>query len=66
MNYMKDGTKIVVKQTRSIIGRDGEVRTTLKALGLGRIGKERQHTLNPALAGMLQRVGHLVKVFEIH
>jgi|LakMenEpi03Aug12_release.lakeMendotaPanAssembly.Ray.scaffolds.fasta_scaffold536157_2 large subunit ribosomal protein L30 len=63
---MKDGKKIIVKQTRSVIGRDGEVRNTLKALGLGRIGKERQHTVNAALAGMLHRVGHLVKVYEIH
>lgn len=63
---MKDGTKVIVKQTRSVIGRDGEVRNTLKALGLGRIGKERQHTVSAALAGMLYRVGHLVKVYEIH
>jgi len=63
---MKQGNRIIIRQTRSAIGRNPQVRETLKALGLGRIGKERQHTVNTTLAGMLQRVEHLVSVHEIH
>jgi large subunit ribosomal protein L30 len=59
---MKQEKKIRVKQTRSLAGRNDRVRDTLKALGLGRIGKEREFSVNPALVGMLEKVEHLVSV----
>jgi large subunit ribosomal protein L30 len=54
--------KVIVKQTRSQIGRNQSVRDTLKALGLGRIGKEAQHELSPAVSGMIDRVKQVVRV----
>ncbi len=54
--------KIIVKQTRSEIGRDDRVRDTLKALGLGRIGKEQTLPENDAIKGMIRKVQSLVEV----
>ena len=54
--------KIRITQTRSQIGQSERHRGTLRALGLGRIGKTVEHDDGPVLAGMLSRVRHLVKV----
>lgn len=59
---MEDGARVVIKQTRSEIGRTQRVRDTLGALGLGRIGKSREVTLNPAIRGMIRKVRHLLSV----
>ena len=52
-------------QVRSAIGSKPEHRGTLRALGLGRIGKT--HTLpdRPEIRGMIARVPHLVSVEEV-
>jgi large subunit ribosomal protein L30 len=55
-------TRIRVTQVRSAIGQTGKHRGTLRALGLGRIGKTAEHEEGPVLAGMLRKVRHLVKV----
>ena len=62
---MKTGMKVRVKQVRSRASRSPETIATLKALGLGRIGKVREHTINPCVWGMLRKVRHLVQVFEV-
>jgi large subunit ribosomal protein L30 len=49
---------------RSQIGQSERHRGTLRALGLGRIGKTVEHDDSPAIAGMLRKVRHLVKVEE--
>jgi len=54
--------KVRITQVRSSIGQSGRHRGTLRALGLGRIGKTAEHDDGPVLAGMLRRVRHLVKV----
>ena len=54
--------KLKVTQTGSAIGQTPRHRGTLRALGLGRIGKSRVHDEGPVLAGMLRKVRHLVKV----
>jgi len=54
--------KIRVTQTRSQIGQSGKHRGTLRALGLGKIGRSVEHDESPVLAGMLRKVRHLVKV----
>ena len=59
------GKKVLVKQTRSIAGRTVPVRDTIKALGLGKIGSEREFTLNESVIGMLQRVDHLIEVAAV-
>ena len=56
--------KVRITQVRSQIGQTEKHRGTLRALGLGRIGKSAEHTETPVLAGMLRKVRHLVKVEE--
>ncbi|MCB1140611.1 MAG: 50S ribosomal protein L30 [Leptospiraceae bacterium] len=57
--------KVKVTQVRSQIGTIPKHRKTLKALGLGRIGKERVHTKSPVLDGMIRQVGYLLKVEKV-
>jgi large subunit ribosomal protein L30 len=54
--------KVRITQVRSGIGQSQKHRGTLRALGLGKIGRTVEHDDNPALAGMLRKVRHLVKV----
>ncbi len=51
-----------LQQVRSQIGQSERHRGTLRALGLGRIGKSNEIEDGPVLAGMLRKVRHLVKV----
>lgn len=55
-------SKVLITQIKSQIGQSERHRGTLRALGLGRIGKSREHQESPVLAGMLRKVRHLVKV----
>jgi large subunit ribosomal protein L30 len=54
--------KLKVTQVRSQIGQRERHRGTLRALGLGKIGRSAEHSESPQLAGMLRKVRHLVKV----
>jgi len=56
--------KLKVTQVRSAIGETRRHRGTLRALGLGRIGKQSEHEAGPVVDGMLRKVRHLVKVEE--
>jgi len=53
---------VKVTQIKSQIGQSERHRGTLRALGLGKIGRSAEHDDTPVLAGMLRRVRHLVKV----
>jgi large subunit ribosomal protein L30 len=55
-------SKVRVTQIRSEIGQSKKHRGTLRALGLGKIGKTVEHDDGPVLAGMLRKVRHLVEV----
>jgi large subunit ribosomal protein L30 len=55
-------TRVLVTQTRSVIGQTQKHRGTLRSLGLGRIGKTAEHTVGPELEGKLRHVAHLVSV----
>ena len=55
-------TRVRVTQTRSAIGQSPKHRGTLRALGLGKIGRTAEHEDGPVLAGMLRKVRHLVRV----
>lgn len=57
--------QIKVTQTRSAIGSKPKQRGTLRALGLGRIGKSRVHEDTPQLRGQIQKVPHLVDVEDL-
>ena len=56
--------KVKITQTHSQIGQTKRHRGTLRALGLGKIGRSVEREESPALAGMLRKVRHLVKVEE--
>jgi large subunit ribosomal protein L30 len=53
-----------ITQVRSQIGQTPKHRGTLRALGLGKIGRTVERPESPELAGMLRRVRHLVRVEE--
>jgi large subunit ribosomal protein L30 len=57
-------TKLKITQTRSSIGQTQKHRGTLRALGLGRIGRSVEREESPQVAGMLRKVRHLVRVEE--
>jgi large subunit ribosomal protein L30 len=54
--------RLKVTQVRSEIGQSQRHRGTLRALGLGKIGRSNEVEDGPVLAGMLRKVRHLVKV----
>ncbi len=54
--------KVRITQVKSKIGQSERHRGTLRALGLGKIGRSAEHEEGPVLAGMLRKVRHLVKV----
>ncbi len=56
--------KLTITQVRSSIGQTEKHRGTLRALGLGRIGRTVEQAESPQLAGMLRKVRHLVRVEE--
>jgi large subunit ribosomal protein L30 len=57
--------KLRLKQTRSAIGQSERHRGTLRALGLGKIGRTAEQEDTPAIVGMVRKVRHLVEVEEI-
>jgi len=56
--------QLVVKQVRSAIGAKPKHRGTLRALGLGRIGRTNVLPDRPEIRGMVARVTHLIEVTE--
>jgi large subunit ribosomal protein L30 len=56
--------KLIITQVRSGIGETAKHRGTLRALGLGRIGRSVERAESPELAGMLRKVRHLIRVEE--
>jgi large subunit ribosomal protein L30 len=56
--------KLKLRQTRSAIGQSQRHRGTLRALGLGKIGRTAEQEDTPVLQGMLRKVRHLVEIEE--
>jgi large subunit ribosomal protein L30 len=54
--------ELLVTQVKSAIGTKPKHRGTLRALGLGRIGKTNTLPDRPEIRGMIARVSHLVTV----
>jgi large subunit ribosomal protein L30 len=54
-----------VTQVRSSIATKPKHRGTLRALGLGRIGKSNTLPDRPEIRGMLRKVDHLIQVEEL-
>ncbi len=55
---------LVIRQVKSGIGTKPKHRGTLRALGLGRIGKTNTLVDGPVVRGMIARVPHLIEVKE--
>lgn len=53
---------VKIKQVRSAAGSNPSQRATLRALGLGRIGKAVERKDSPQLQGQIRVVSHLVEV----
>lgn len=60
-----DSGSLKVTQVRSTIGSKPKQRGTLRALGLGRIGRSNVLPDRGEIRGMIARVPHLVKVEEV-
>lgn len=56
--------KIKITQIKSTIDRPKDQKATITALGLGRINKSVAVENTPQIAGMVNKVNHLVKVEE--
>ena len=54
-----------ITQVKSTIGRKEDQEKTLRALGLGRIGKTVDQVDNESVRGMIFKVKHLVEVENI-
>jgi len=54
--------KVVITQVKSIIDRPENQKLNIKALGLGKINKSVTVELTPQIAGMVNKVQHLVSV----
>ena len=57
-------SKVKVTQVRSTIGQSKKHEGTIRALGLGKIGRSVEHRDSPQLQGQLRQVRHLVTVEE--
>ena len=57
-------SELKVTQVKSSIGTKPKHRGTLRALGLGRIGKTNTLPDRPEIRGMIARVPHLITVVE--
>jgi large subunit ribosomal protein L30 len=55
---------IKVEQVGSPIRRDSTQRKTLIGLGLNKIGRVKELQDNPSTRGMIDKVGHLVRIVE--
>ncbi len=62
MSAAKETATINLRQVRSGIGYRRDQKATLRALGLGKIGKVRTHPDNPQVRGMVQKIPHLVVI----
>jgi large subunit ribosomal protein L30 len=53
-----------IRQVRSGIGYDRTQKATLRALGLGRVGRTREVPDNPQVRGMIGKIPHLVQIVD--
>jgi large subunit ribosomal protein L30 len=57
--------KVKITQIKSTIDRPETQKRTIVALGLGKIGKKVEVEKTPQIAGMINKVSHLVTVTEL-
>ena len=59
-----DGATLKIKQVRSAIACPKDQGATLRALGLGKIGRVVEKPDNASIRGMIFKVKHLVEVVD--
>ncbi len=57
--------KVQITQLKSVIKRPERQKRTILALGLGKINRTVEVELTPQIAGMVNKVNHLVSVKEL-
>lgn len=57
--------RLRIRLVKSLIDEKEEHKRTARALGLRRVGAEREHDDTPAIRGMIYRIRHLVEVEEL-
>ena len=57
--------KVVITQTKSTISQTLRQKRTISALGLGKINRSVEKDLSPQVAGMINKVNHLIEVKEV-
>jgi large subunit ribosomal protein L30 len=55
-------SKLTITQVKSAAGASRKQNETLKTLGLGKIGRSVERDDHPTVRGLVQAVGHLVRV----
>ncbi len=55
-------SELKITQVRSVVGQSQRHRGTMRALGLGKIGRSAEHKDSPQLQGMLRQIRHLVTI----
>gem|GEM_PF-71275 len=63
--YISEMAKVKITQVKSTIDRPNRQKLTIKALGLGKINKSVEVEYTPQVAGMVNKVSHLVNVTEL-
>ncbi|WP_025764330.1 50S ribosomal protein L30 [Dyadobacter tibetensis] len=58
-------SKVRITQVKSAIDRPERQKLTIKALGLGKLNRSVEKENSDAIAGMIRKVSHLVKVEAI-
>ena len=58
-------SKVRITQVKSAIDRPERQKLTIKALGLGKLNRTVEKENSDAIAGMIRKVSHLIKVEEI-
>ena len=61
----KKARTLRVTWIKSSIGYSQRQKSTIRALGLRRLGHSVQHPDTPVIRGMINKVGHLVEVQEV-
>ena len=57
--------KVRISQVKSTINRPERQKRTIEALGLGKINRTVEVKLTPQIAGMINKVSHLISVTEV-
>ncbi len=57
--------KVHIKLVKSLIGRLPSHVTTAKTLGLTKLNSSVEHTLTPAISGMVNKINYLLEVKDL-